>query len=65
MVARARKPIERAAGVLTIACLVLFLAQAALIAAGEADRPLERYLFYVTPLVFLAFFAYAERGAPG
>jgi hypothetical protein len=65
MVARARKPVEHAAGVLTIACLVLFLAQAALIAAGEAERPLERYLFYVTPLVFLAFFAYAERGAPG
>jgi len=25
---------------------------------------LERYVFYVTPLFFLAFFAYAERGAP-
>jgi hypothetical protein len=65
MVARPRKAIERAVGVLTVACLALFLAQAALIAAGEAERPLERYLFYVTPLVFLAFFAYAERGAPG
>jgi hypothetical protein len=43
---------------------VLFLGQAALIAAGEAHRPLERYVFYVTPLVFLAFFAYVERGAP-
>jgi hypothetical protein len=65
MVMRARTPIERASGVLTVASLVLFLGQAALIAAGEANRPLERYLFYVTPLVFLAFFAYAERGAPG
>jgi hypothetical protein len=52
-------------GVVTIACTSLFLGQAALIAAGEAHRPLERYLFYVTPLAFVAFFAYAERGAPG
>jgi hypothetical protein len=51
-------------GVISIACTVLFLGQAALIAAGEAHRPLERYVFYVTPLVFLAFFAYIERGAP-
>ena len=65
LVMRARSPIERAVGVLTMASLGLFLGQAALIAAGEANRPLERYLFYVTPLVFLAFFAYAERGAPG
>jgi hypothetical protein len=65
MIARPQVPIERVLGVLTVASLVLFLGQAALIAAGEANRPLERYLFYVTPLVFLAFFAYAERGAPG
>ena len=52
-------------GVVTIACTSLFLGQAALIAAGEAHRPLERYLFYVTPLAFIAFFAYVERGAPG
>jgi hypothetical protein len=51
-------------GVVTIACTALFLAQAAVIAAGEADRPLERYVFYVTPLLFVAFFAYVERGAP-
>jgi hypothetical protein len=50
---------------ITIACTTLFLGQAALIAAGEAHRPLERYLFYVTPLLFIAFFQYAERGAPG
>jgi hypothetical protein len=56
-----RKPV----GVMTITCTALFLGQAALIAAGEAHRPLERYVFYVTPLVFLAFFAYVERGAPG
>src|SRR5262249_19279816 len=51
-------------GVISIACIVLFLGQAALIAAGEAHRPLERYVFYVMPLAFLAFFAYVERGAP-
>ena len=51
-------------GVISIACTLLFLGQAALISAGEAHRPLERYVFYVTPLVFLAFFAYVERGAP-
>jgi hypothetical protein len=55
-----RKPI----GIVSIACTALFLGQAALISAGEAHRPLERYVFYVTPLVFLAFFAYVERGAP-
>jgi hypothetical protein len=55
-----RKPI----GVISIACTVLFFGQGALISAGEAHRPLERYVFYLTPLVFLAFFAYVERGAP-
>ncbi|TML05823.1 MAG: hypothetical protein E6G36_01520 [Actinobacteria bacterium] len=55
-----RQPI----GAITIACTALFLGQAALISAGEAHRPLERYLFYVTPLLFIAFFAYVEHGAP-
>jgi len=55
---------ERAVAVLTVVCTSLFVGQASLIGAGEAQRPLERYLFYVTPLFFLAFFAYAERGAP-
>ncbi|MFL5983010.1 MAG: hypothetical protein ACJ74R_14995, partial [Gaiellaceae bacterium] len=65
MLARPRHRVERAVGVLTVVTTTLFLGQAALIAAGEAHRPLERYLFYVTPLLFLAFFAYVERGAPG
>jgi hypothetical protein len=65
MLTRPRLPSERAVAVLTVVCTMLFLGQAALIAAGEANRPLERYLFYVTPLAFLAFFVYAERGAPG
>jgi hypothetical protein len=63
MLGRPRFPLERAVAVLTVACTSLFLGQAALIAAGEANRVLERYVFYVTPLFFLAFFAYAERGA--
>ena len=65
MFAQPRLPLERALAVLTVVTTLLFLAQAALIAAGEAERPLERYLFYVTPLLFIAFFRYAERGAPG
>jgi hypothetical protein len=55
-----RKPL----GVVTIVCTALFLGQAALISAGEAHRPLERYTFYVVPLLFVAFFGYVERGAP-
>jgi hypothetical protein len=64
MLARPRTPMERAVAMLTVVCTTFFLGQASLIAAGEAQRPLERYLFYVTPLCFLAFFAYVERGAP-
>src|SRR6266508_2263678 len=64
MLVRPRLPIERALAVLTVACTALFIGQAALIGAGEAHRPLERYLFYVTPLLFLTSFAYAERGPP-
>ncbi len=64
MFARPRGRFERGVAVLTVVSTVLFLGQAALVAAGEAHRPLERYVFYVTPLIFLAFFAYIERGAP-
>jgi hypothetical protein len=64
MLARPLRPMERAVAVLTIVCTTFFFGQAVLVSAAEAHRPLERYLFYVTPLVFLAFFAYAERGAP-
>jgi hypothetical protein len=65
MLVRARHRFERAVAVFTVASTALFLGQAALIAAGEAHRPLERYTFYVAPLLFIAFFAYVERGAPG
>jgi hypothetical protein len=64
MLGRPRRPMERAVAVLTVVCTLFFVGQASLIGAGEAQRPLERYLFYVTPLFFLVFFAYAERGAP-
>ena len=64
MLGRPRLPIERAVAVLTVVCTIFFVGQSSLIGAGEAQRPLERYLFYVTPLFFLAFFAYTERGAP-
>ena len=64
MLARPHAPMERAVALLTVVCTTIFVGQASLIAAGEAQRPLERYLFYVTPLLFLAFFTYVERGAP-
>jgi hypothetical protein len=35
-----------------------------MIAAGEADRAMERYAIYLVPLLFVSFFAYVERGAP-
>lgn len=55
---------RRVFAVVTATITAAFLAQAALISAGEAGRPLERYLFYLTPLAFTAFFLYVERGAP-
>ena len=64
MLVRPRTTAERAVGVLTIGSTALFLGQTALVSAMEAERPLERYLFYVTPLFFVAFFRYVERGAP-
>ena len=64
MLGRPRTQLERAVAALTLISTVLFIGQAAMIGGGEASRSLERYLFYVTPLLFLAFFAYAERGAP-
>jgi hypothetical protein len=62
--ARPRSRIERAFAAVATVTITLFVVQAAFVSAGEAHRPLERYLFYVTPLVFLGFFLYVERGAP-
>jgi hypothetical protein len=64
MLVKPRAKLERATAALVIGCTAVFLAQAAVVSTAEAHRPLERYLFYCTPLVFLAFFAYVERGAP-
>ncbi|HEV8603390.1 MAG TPA: glycosyltransferase family 39 protein [Gaiellaceae bacterium] len=63
----ARRPRSRAdAGFAALAftSAVLILLEVGLIAAGEAERALERYTIYLVPLVVVAFFAYAERGAP-
>ncbi len=63
-IARPRKRAEAAFGVMTAVLIVALPVQAGLIASGEAQRPLERYAFYLVPLLFAAFFLYVERGAP-
>ena len=63
-VARPRSRAEGAFGTMALLLLVAFPLQAGLIASGEADRRLERYVFYAVPLLFVAFFLYVERGAP-
>jgi hypothetical protein len=64
-VIRPRNGAERGFGVLTALLLCLMPFQAGLIASGEAHKPFERYVFYLLPLVFLAFFAFAERRIGG
>jgi hypothetical protein len=64
LVAGPRRLAEAAFGVLAAVLVVGLLVEAGLIAAGEADRPMERYAIYVVPLLFVSFFAYVERGAP-
>jgi hypothetical protein len=64
LVARPRRRVEAAFGVLAAALVVGLLVEAGMIAAGEADRAMERYAIYVVPLLFVSFFAYVERGAP-
>ena len=63
-VARPRRRAEAAFGVMSSILLVALPLQGGLIAAGEAHRPMERYVFYAVPLMFAAFFLYVERGAP-
>ena len=58
---RDRRAGERAFGVVTTLLLVLMPLQAGLIASGESHKPFERYVFYLAPLLFLAFFTFAER----
>jgi hypothetical protein len=59
---RDRRATGRAFGVLTALLVLLMPLQAGLIASGESHKPFERYAFYLVPLVFLAFFTFAERG---
>jgi hypothetical protein len=61
---RARSRAEAAFGTLALASIALVLLEIGLIGAGEAGRSLERYAIYLIPLAAIAFFAYAERGAP-
>jgi len=62
---RPRTAAERAFALLTGVLLVLMPLQAGLIAGGEAQKPFERYVFYLLPLLYVAFFALAERSNPG
>jgi hypothetical protein len=59
---RPRLADERAFALITVLLVVLMPLQAGLIASGESRKPFERYVFYLVPLLFVAFFAYAERG---
>jgi hypothetical protein len=61
---RPRAPVEAAFARLALGVGAVTLAQAGIIAAGDSERPLERYAIYLVPLLVIAFFAYAERGAP-
>ncbi|MGH2995885.1 MAG: hypothetical protein ACRDM9_06185, partial [Gaiellaceae bacterium] len=60
-VIRPRSAAERGFAALTGLLVVLMPLQAGLIASGEARKPFERYAFYLLPLAFVAFFAFAER----
>jgi hypothetical protein len=64
LVLRPRTRADAAVGTLVLASVVLVLLEIGLIAAGEAGRSVERYAIYLLPLAAIAFFAYAERGAP-
>jgi hypothetical protein len=59
-----RSRADRAAGVFLAVLSALVLMAAGMVAAGDAERPLERYAIYLPPLAAILFFSYAERGAP-
>jgi hypothetical protein len=61
---RPRSEADAAFGLLALFSIALVLLEVGLIGAGEANRSLERYAIYLVPLAAVAFFAYAERGAP-
>jgi hypothetical protein len=59
---RARTRAELAFAALTLALTVALVAEASLL--GDAEQAQERYLFYVLPLMAVAFALYAARGWP-
>lgn len=61
---RPLRPAESAFARLTLGVAVAFLGQAGVIAAGESERPLERYVIYLAPLLVIACLAYLEHGLP-
>ena len=61
---RPRTRAEAAFVVFTVSVGTIVLVQAGLVSAGDAQRTLTRYVFYLAPLLVIAFFLYAERGAP-
>jgi hypothetical protein len=62
MLTRPRSRLELAFAALTVCVGTAFLAQAALF--GEAALAQERYVFYVLPLLAIAFVSYANHGWP-
>jgi hypothetical protein len=64
LAARPRTVVERGFAFLAIGVGAVMFVQAGAIAAGDAQRPLERYVIYLAPLLATAFFAYVERNAP-
>jgi hypothetical protein len=61
---RPKSEAEAAFGLIALGSVSLVLVEVGLIGAGEANRSLERYVIYLVPLAAIAFFVYAERGAP-
>jgi Dolichyl-phosphate-mannose-protein mannosyltransferase len=64
LAARPRSRAEGAFVVVAVVTLLALFAQAGIWGANEAQRPMERYVIYAAPLVAVAFFLYADRGAP-
>jgi hypothetical protein len=64
LASRPRDRAEAAFVTFTVTFGAIALYQAGLVAAGDAQRALTRYVFYLAPLLVVAFFVYVERGAP-
>jgi hypothetical protein len=64
LLARPRTRAEAGFAALTAFVAPLLVVEAALIATGDAERVMERYLVYLVVPAFVAFLAYVERGTP-